>query len=56
MAIISATFSPILIEAALVFPLTTSGITLVSATRSRSTPITFSSGSTTLPILQVDVR
>jgi hypothetical protein len=44
-----------MIDAAFVLPLTTFGMTLASATRRRSTPITRSRGSTTLPIRQVVV-
>ena len=53
-AIISAAFSPIMIDAAFVFPLTTLGMTLASATRSFSyTQPRASRGSTTLPMRQV---
>ena len=55
-ATISAAFSPIMIDAAFVFPLTIFGMTLASATRNLSTPITRNRGSTTLPIRQVLVR
>ena len=55
-AISSAAFSPIMIAAALVLPLTTFGITLASATRRPAMPLTRSRGSTTSPIRQVDVR
>src|SRR5262249_33615386 len=54
-ASISAAFSPIMIDAAFVLPLTTFGITLASATRSLSTPITSSCEFTTLPIRQLVV-
>ena len=53
----SAPFSPIMIEAALVFELISRGMIEESITRSRSMPRTRSSGSTTAsastPILQL---
>jgi hypothetical protein len=54
-AIISAAFSPIMIDGAFVLPLMIFGMTLASATRRFRTPITRSAGSTTLPIRQVQV-
>ena len=53
-ASISAAFSPIMIDAALVLPLTTLGMTLASATRRPATPAPVARGSTTLPIRHVD--
>ena len=55
-AIISAAFSPIMIDGALVLPLITLGMTLASATRRLPTPSTRSRGSTTSPIRHVQVR
>lgn len=55
LVIIAPARQPIIIDGALVFDVVICGMTEASATRRPSIPFTFRSGSTTLPIWQVEV-